>query len=188
MHWTLPKAMLESRAFSGQPIGSPSTCGAVAQLGERRVRNAKVEGSIPFRSTILSPVETITYRRPNRRIAGSRHRACGRSAVGPDETQFGMYPSSAFGRIASASPAVPVHAEKLRRTNRRARLVAQSSGKVLNHSRASATVRSVNGRSFSSRNRAQKSVAPPPLTTAARITLRPLRSVSRMETPSSITV
>ena len=28
--------------------------GAVAQLGERRVRNAKVEGSIPFRSTIKS--------------------------------------------------------------------------------------------------------------------------------------
>src|SRR5438552_18289897 len=35
--------MLESRALSG----------AVAQLGERRVRNAKVEGSIPFRSTEL---------------------------------------------------------------------------------------------------------------------------------------
>ena len=34
--------MLESRAVRG----------AVAQLGERRVRNAKVEGSIPFRSTI----------------------------------------------------------------------------------------------------------------------------------------
>jgi hypothetical protein len=34
--------MLESRALRG----------AVAQLGERRVRNAKVEGSIPFRSTI----------------------------------------------------------------------------------------------------------------------------------------
>ena len=33
--------MLESRA----------SFGAVAQLGERRVRNAKVEGSIPFRST-----------------------------------------------------------------------------------------------------------------------------------------
>jgi hypothetical protein len=33
--------MLESRALRG----------AVAQLGERRVRNAKVEGSIPFRST-----------------------------------------------------------------------------------------------------------------------------------------
>ncbi len=28
-----------------------SKCGAVAQLGERRVRNAKVEGSIPFGST-----------------------------------------------------------------------------------------------------------------------------------------
>ncbi len=37
--------MLESRALRG----------AVAQLGERRVRNAKVEGSIPFRSTIKSP-------------------------------------------------------------------------------------------------------------------------------------
>ena len=35
--------MLESRALRG----------AVAQLGERRVRNAKVEGSIPFRSTNL---------------------------------------------------------------------------------------------------------------------------------------
>jgi hypothetical protein len=35
--------MLESRALPG----------AVAQLGERRVRNAKVEGSIPFRSTIF---------------------------------------------------------------------------------------------------------------------------------------
>jgi mxaD protein len=34
--------MLESRALQN---------GAVAQLGERRVRNAKVEGSIPFRST-----------------------------------------------------------------------------------------------------------------------------------------
>jgi hypothetical protein len=39
--------------------------GAVAQLGERRVRNAKVEGSIPFRSTkffpsILSAVRAST--------------------------------------------------------------------------------------------------------------------------------
>jgi hypothetical protein len=39
--------MLESRALRG----------AVAQLGERRVRNAKVEGSIPFRSTI----QTLIY-------------------------------------------------------------------------------------------------------------------------------
>ncbi len=37
--------MLESRALRG----------AVAQLGERRVRNAKVEGSIPFRSTTFLP-------------------------------------------------------------------------------------------------------------------------------------
>ena len=33
------------------PSGRVFKCGAVAQLGERRVRNAKVEGSIPFRST-----------------------------------------------------------------------------------------------------------------------------------------
>ena len=43
------------------------------------------------------------------------------------------------------------------------------------------------GRSFSSRNRAQKSVAPPALTIAARITFAPWFNVSRFETPSSIT-
>jgi hypothetical protein len=49
--------MLESRAANrgsvlpGPPWrGRHGPCGAVAQLGERRVRNAKVEGSIPFRS------------------------------------------------------------------------------------------------------------------------------------------
>ena len=42
--WTGCAWVLESRALRG----------AVAQLGERRVRNAKVEGSIPFRSTINS--------------------------------------------------------------------------------------------------------------------------------------
>src|SRR5690349_24881335 len=36
-------------------------CGAVAQLGERRVRNAKVEGSIPFRSTNF-PGQNINLR------------------------------------------------------------------------------------------------------------------------------
>ena len=35
-------------------LASAPLCGAVAQLGERRVRYAKVEGSIPFRSTISS--------------------------------------------------------------------------------------------------------------------------------------
>ena len=46
--------MLESRAFRCPGVSriSQKPCGAVAQLGERRVRNAKVEGSIPFRSTI----------------------------------------------------------------------------------------------------------------------------------------
>jgi thioredoxin-dependent peroxiredoxin len=43
--WTGCPWVLESRALRG----------AVAQLGERRVRNAKVEGSIPFRSTIFLP-------------------------------------------------------------------------------------------------------------------------------------
>ena len=44
--------MLESPAFTGTGLAEPrETSGAVAQLGERRVRNAKVEGSIPFRST-----------------------------------------------------------------------------------------------------------------------------------------
>jgi hypothetical protein len=33
--------------------------GAVAQLGERRVRNAKVEGSTPFRSTIKHPLTAV---------------------------------------------------------------------------------------------------------------------------------
>ncbi len=33
--------------------GNPRSHGAVAQLGERRVRNAKAEGSIPFRSTFM---------------------------------------------------------------------------------------------------------------------------------------
>jgi hypothetical protein len=43
-----------ARRFGGALArpGAVRSCGAVAQLGERRVRNAKVEGSIPFRSTI----------------------------------------------------------------------------------------------------------------------------------------
>ena len=40
-----------ARHFGPSP-GKDRARGAVAQLGERRVRNAKVEGSIPFRSTI----------------------------------------------------------------------------------------------------------------------------------------
>ena len=45
LDWTGWPRVLESRALRG----------AVAQLGERRVRNAKVEGSIPLRSTTFLP-------------------------------------------------------------------------------------------------------------------------------------
>src|SRR3546814_18530137 len=38
--------------FGSRSVEYASSCGAIAQLGERRVRNAEVEGSIPFRSTI----------------------------------------------------------------------------------------------------------------------------------------
>src|SRR5262245_5188704 len=50
------------------------------------------------------------------------------------------------------------------------------------------TLISFSGLSSASRNRAQKSVAPPPLTIAARTTFAPLLRVSRLETPSSMTV
>src|SRR6516164_3079251 len=43
--------------------------GAVAQLGERRVRNAKVEGSIPFRST--SPIFYSSKQRLKCRISSA---------------------------------------------------------------------------------------------------------------------
>jgi hypothetical protein len=36
-------------------VKSAASHGVVAQLGERRVRNAKVEGSIPFHSTRIPP-------------------------------------------------------------------------------------------------------------------------------------
>ena len=44
VHLTLRSAILDGTLRFGDPNG------AVAQLGERRVRNAEVEGSIPFRS------------------------------------------------------------------------------------------------------------------------------------------
>jgi hypothetical protein len=42
---------LASEAFAGN---IRALFGGVAQLGERRVRNAKVEGSIPFSSTTMA--------------------------------------------------------------------------------------------------------------------------------------
>src|SRR3546814_21152053 len=38
--------------WSSDVCSSDLSCGAVAQMGERRVRNAKVRGSIPLSSTI----------------------------------------------------------------------------------------------------------------------------------------
>src|SRR5690606_22408224 len=61
-------------------------------------------------------------------------------------------------------------------------------GKVHLHQEETPTVSPVTGRSLASRKRAQKSVAPPPLMIAARMTWRPGRSVRRRDTPSSITV
>src|ERR1700741_2877853 len=77
-NWTGPPAMLESRALTGPPRNPRLdervvaralrrarfrglVSGAVAQLGERRVRNAKVEGSIPFRSTRFSQGAPFRY-------------------------------------------------------------------------------------------------------------------------------
>ena len=45
-------------ASSGQPKYNPHVAG-VAQLVEQRIRNAKVEGSIPFTGTIFSWLETL---------------------------------------------------------------------------------------------------------------------------------
>src|SRR5580698_5019378 len=42
-------------ANPGRTANIPGSCGAVAQLGERCVRNAEVVGSIPIRSTNESP-------------------------------------------------------------------------------------------------------------------------------------
>ena len=41
-----------------RPRRIAAVCGGVAQLGERRVRNAEVEGSIPFLSTTRPVFQT----------------------------------------------------------------------------------------------------------------------------------
>ena len=53
-------------------IGACRTRGAVAQLGERCVRNAEVEGSIPFRST-NSTSPNITQDPGNRAVTRFFH-------------------------------------------------------------------------------------------------------------------
>ena len=69
--------MLESRALRG----------AVAQLGERRVRNAKVEGSIPFRSTIKPPFSAAWAADDRRKARGLTQAALGKLA-GLDQTRI----------------------------------------------------------------------------------------------------
>ena len=46
-HLSLRRSIFEVTLMKNDP-----PAGAVAQLGERSVRNAEVEGSIPFRSTL----------------------------------------------------------------------------------------------------------------------------------------
>ena len=55
LHLTLRSANLDGTLNSSDPNG------AVAQLGERRVRNAEVEGSIPFRSIGVSDRRNPQY-------------------------------------------------------------------------------------------------------------------------------
>jgi len=71
-----------------------------------------------------------------------------------------------------------------------ARKASRKFGADANHLRTSLrlTVIPLMGLSSPSRKRAQKSVAPPPLTTAARTMFGPFWSVIRLDTPSSITV
>src|ERR1043166_1118343 len=51
-------------AIEGLGTIQQSRLGVVAQLGERRVRNAEVEGSIPFDSTLLKPKPKRNLRLP----------------------------------------------------------------------------------------------------------------------------
>ena len=68
-----------SEASRLDPRGAESVIpvGPLAQLGERRVRNAEVEGSNPLRSTILfhalvfrSALNSAQVRLPRRSVAG----------------------------------------------------------------------------------------------------------------------
>ena len=62
---------------SPYPCRGGRTPGAVAQLGERCVRNAEVEGSTPFRSTSRQPVDSACQR-----VVGLRKQTFAASALG----------------------------------------------------------------------------------------------------------
>lgn len=95
--FTLPRFR---RLASAVPVPYTSRPrGAVAQLGERRVRNAKVEGSIPFRSTTNGKGAERRFfylglsdllRRPG---CGSPGGPCGLRALGHPKLWVGHQPS-----------------------------------------------------------------------------------------------
>src|SRR5258706_13862467 len=78
--------------------------GGVAQLGERRVRNAKVEGSIPFHSTISLTGRARSHAGAARadavHAAGSR--AVGHAFLSQASLFFGTRQGVAAARIAAA--------------------------------------------------------------------------------------
>ena len=54
-----PPKWLDS--FQAEMLNRPVQPGRVAQMGERGVRNAEVEGSIPFSSTKLHPKKSTGF-------------------------------------------------------------------------------------------------------------------------------
>src|SRR5215467_11290574 len=66
MSWSAPISVISSRGFvsrsnTGKIRHSRPACGAIAQLGERIVRNDEVVGSIPTSSTNLTNLFSAAY-------------------------------------------------------------------------------------------------------------------------------
>ena len=73
--------------FSGGLLKSKLTLGAVAQLGERCVRNAEVEGSTPFRSTFSNLAVGKRFYMSANRCGGELRPTLGsRLLSGPQDT------------------------------------------------------------------------------------------------------
>ena len=68
-----------------RPQGGDGRHGAVAQLGERRVRNAKVRGSIPLGSTNKNNVLTVPREIPAQTAVGARPRKASVIALAHDQ-------------------------------------------------------------------------------------------------------
>src|SRR6187200_1471358 len=119
--------------------------------------------------SVVSPHRSATRRAASSRRSASRHRS--RGFQENDSSRRGGRYQRSRKRLASLSPTnqsdveQPAHA----------------------HFWLSPTVIPLTGLFSASRNRAQKSVAPPALNTAARTTFDPFCSERRLDTPSSIT-